>query len=133
MSPEIRVDDQLIAIVPDRTDDHILDDGSALMINVDAINALARKSSIILQGKRVGGIRILGLTQEGTGDSDDPNRGDGLQPRVSVTLLERPIRVSYKRRETKHDHTWGGLGAVRERVYTERHPNPYWIRGNGQR
>lgn len=127
MCPEIRVEGKLIADVPDETGMHQTLNGKPLYVNVDGIDANRQKQEIILSSKEIGGRRILGLTLEGIGSSSDRKRGDGKLPQISVTLLSRPIRVTYS---PLVPDAYAGY-QIRDPRQT--HKNPYWIRGQGQR
>lgn len=80
MAPEISIDGQLVADVPDETGLHQALDGSPLYVDVSGIEARNNIQLLILEGLSVGGRRIIRLTQEGKGNTDHPKRGDGKQP-----------------------------------------------------
>ncbi len=128
MSPEIRKDGTLVANIPDETGLHYALDGSPLWIDVNGIEASNRRQTIVLDGLTVGGMRIVGLTQEGKGNSNNSKKGgDGKSPTLEVTLHERPIRVTYSR--------WVRAGSNladpgRCSYYEDRrtYHNPRWIR-----
>ena len=110
MSPEIRIGSKTIINVPDETALYETPSGKPLYVNTDLIDASTRshKHKIVIVSDAVGGTRVLGLTHEGIGRSDDPKRGDGKLPIVSVKLHSIPIRY------------YG-------------YANPRWVRGHGQR
>ena len=133
MAPEIRRNNVLIASVPDETGTHKTLQGGTVYVNVDRIDADSRKQIIILESDEIGGKRVLGLTQKGIGASNDPKRGDQLSPSITVSLLDKPIRVSYKRHEWAHSKSLGHPSGGRYREYKETHKNPRWIKGSKQR
>ena len=126
MSPDIRIDGRLIASVPDETGCYLTIDGKPLYVNVDGIDAYAKRQRIILEAEEIGGKRELGLTHEGIGNSST-RRGDKKSPELDVRLLDRPIRVTYSERYTDvyADRVWRGERRTRY--------NPRWIKGHGQR
>lgn len=126
MSPEIRINGELVASVPDETGIHQKLDGKPLYVNVDGIDSYARRQRIILEAEEIGGRRELGLTLEGVGNSNDRRRGDKKSPEISVRLLNRPIRVTYSKLISD---IYGGLW----RGPRETHRNPRWVKGHGQR
>lgn len=125
MSPEIKIGTKTIINVPDETGRYETESGS-LYVNTDLIDASRKNQRIILESDAIGGLRVLGLTQEGIGKSDDPKRGDRKLPHVLVTLHDRPIRISYKGEgmNSYGGHWDGGK---------ETHRNPRWMKGHGQR
>lgn len=133
MSPEIRIDNKLIASVPDITGTYKTVNGQQLYVNVDGIHADNKVQIIILEGQEIGGKRVLGLTQEGIGKSDDLKRGDQHSPVISIMLLDKPIRISYKRREWVSSKSLGDPRGGQYREYKETYKNPRWTRGHGQR
>ena len=126
MSPEIYIDGKLVADVPDETGMHQTLNGAPLYVNIDNINADAKRQRIILEAEDIGGKRELGLTLEGLGNSNDRRRGDKKSPEISVRLLCRPIRVTYSK---LYSNQYGGLW----RGIRETHKNPRWVKGHGQR
>ena len=132
MSPEIRIDGKLVADVPDQSGLHQALDGSPLWIDVSGIEASNRKQIIVLDGLVIGGKRIIGLTQEGKGNSNNSKKGgDRKSPTLEVTLHERPIRVTYSR--------WVRAGSNladprRCSYYEDRRTyyNPRWMRSHGR-
>lgn len=127
MSPEIRIDGQLVANVPDTTGSYQALDGSSLRVDSNGIEARNDQQVLILEGLVVGGLRIVGLTQEGKGCSSDRKRGDGKQPSLEVLLHDRPIRVSYTRYEERDRYSFVPPHTYRDwskRTYY----NPRWMR-----
>lgn len=133
MSPEIRIQDKLIAKVPDETGIYQTLGGERLYVNVNGINASNKKQIVILEAEEIGGKRMLGLTHEGIGSSNDPKRGDQRSPIISISLLDKPIRISYKRREWISSKSLGDPRGGQYREYKETYKNPRWTRGHGQR
>ncbi len=125
MSPEIRINGKLVANVPDETGMHQTLESKPLYVNVDDIDAYAKRQRIILEAKEIGGRRELGLTHEGVGNSSN-RRGDKKSPELDVKLLDRPIRVTYSR---WHSDQYGN--AWRDKRQTQH--NPKWIRSHVQR
>ncbi len=134
MSPEIRIKGKIIADVPDDTGWHRARDGTPLYINTDSINADGEWQLIQLMGSSVGGIRMVGLTLDGRGESGKTNKGsDGKTPNLEVTLHDRPIRVTYNPRVWVNDeHLTGGPESYYYKERVTRH-NPRWVRGHGRR
>ena len=96
MCPEIRINGKPIADVPDETGWHQALDGSPLYVNVDRIEASNGRQILGLEGFSVGGQRIVGLTQEGKGNSDNLKKGgDKKEPVLDVSLHHSPIRRTY--------------------------------------
>ena len=133
MSPEINVQGNLIAKVPDETGTYQTLRGKELYVNVDGIDASNKKQTVILKGDEIGGERVLGLTHEGIGNSEDPKRGDQLLPTISISLLAKPIRVSYKRSKWASSKSLGNPRGGQYREYKETYKNPRWTKGHGQR
>lgn len=129
MSPEIEIDGQLVADVPDETGLHQMLDGSPLHVDVSGIEATNSRQVIILEGPAIGGRRVVGLTQEGKGNSNNSKKGgDGEHPTLKVTLRDRPIRVSYNQRVEVDSVS---LAPPREsRIIWRRitHHNPRWAK-----
>ncbi len=109
MSPEIRMNGELIADVPDDYGYYpTLDGNSHVLVDSRQIDANKTKQILILGGSAIGERRIIGLTNEGKGSSSNTKRGgDGKEPILDVILRDRPIK------------------RVRN-TYTSR--NPMWIR-----
>lgn len=105
MSPEIKINDLLIADVPDETGWHRALNGSPLYVGVDGINVEkdSKDHQIMILGSRMfGRERAIGLKLNGKGSSEDTKRGgDGKEPAIQVVLKERPIR-----RGKYHNHRW---------------------------
>ena len=133
MPPEIMIGDKLIARVPDETGTYQTLSGKGLYVNVDSVDANNKKQIVILDAEEIGGKRVLGLTHEGIGNSNDPKRGDQQLPTISIKLSDRPIRISYKRREWINSHSLGNPRGGRYREYKDTHKNPHWTKGHGQR
>lgn len=138
MSPEIKVKGTLLASVPDETGWYDLPSGGRIYVNVAGIAAYNKVQRIILEAEEVGGRRMIGLTQEGKGSSSDRKRGDHLDPEVEVTLLDRPIRVSYSGNIRREWHNSRSLGTPRggywkEEVYKRTYYNPRWMKHHGGR
>lgn len=137
MAPDIYVYGKKIAEVPDDTGTYPTLNGGTIYVNTDQIDADAKKQIITLESDEIGGKRVLGLTQQGIGNSKDRKRGDKKDPEISVSLLNKPIRVSYNK--TVSDRTYSncnfdyGVGDKRasheERMTLK---NPRWIKRNGQ-
>lgn len=127
MSPQIRINGELIADVPDETGLYQAIDNSPLWINLDGIEARNNRQTVILEGSAIGGQRVVGLTQEGKGVSSDRKRGDGKQPTLEVRLQDRPIRISYQDRRPVD---YVSLAPPRSGyVWDKRtYHNPRWIR-----
>jgi hypothetical protein len=131
MSPEIRINEELVANVPDDYGAYIAIDGTSLLVDSRQLDARGEIQRLILEGPAVGGRRIVGLTLEGKGNSGNIKKGgDGQEPTLDVTLLNRPIRVSYWK---KHwvERTNMPMGSPREGYYTEvksTYRNPRWSR-----
>lgn len=123
MSPEIRIGTKTVINVPDQTGMYETPAGEPLYVNTDLIEASNQTQEIILRSDVLGGVRVLGLTQQGIGRSDDPKRGDGKLPKVSVKLHDRPIRVSY----TRYD------SMLQRHHHMDTNKNPRWVKGHGQR
>lgn len=97
MSPEIYIDNKLVADVPDETGLHQALDGSPLYVDVNGIDANSGRQILKIEGPAIGGKRIVGLTLEGKGNSNNSKKGgDGKSPTLEVILHERPIRITYK-------------------------------------
>lgn len=137
MSPEIRINGQLIADTPDKTGTYTTTAGKPIYVDVEGIEASWSRQRVVIEAEEIGGQRVVGLTQEGRGISSDPKRGDGKLPEIEVVLHERPVRISYRDK-----HLWVErsmrtitLGDPRNRgYYTDRkrtYKNPYWIRDHG--
>jgi hypothetical protein len=130
MSPEIRVNNNLIANVPDKTGTYKTSNGGTMNVNVDQIDADAKKQIITLESDEIGGKRVLGLTHQGIGNSMDRKRGDKKDPEISVSLLNKPVRITHNDRVI--DIAGGGpYDEGREDIcHTERRTvkNPYWTR-----
>lgn len=127
MSPEIRKNGLLIADVPDENGLYQALDGSPLWVDLHGIDAGKRKQEVILEGPAIGGLRIVGLTLEGKGNSRNTKKGgDGKEPTLDVTLHYRPIRVTYSPIESRivDVYNWSVVD-YGDRV--TRH-NPRWIR-----
>lgn len=125
MAPEIYINNKLMADVPDETGLHQALDGSPLYVDVSGIEARNSRQTITLEGPIVGGKRLIGLTQEGLGDSANRKRGDGKLPHITVALLNRPIRVSYKDKEWyEHTRTLAGPNDGGYYVYSKRTYEP---------
>lgn len=129
MSPEIRVNGQLVADVPDETGLYKALDGSPLYVDVARIEARSAKQRLLIEGRSVGGSRVIGLTQEGKGSTDKVKKGgDGREPSVSATLHDRPVRISYRDRiwHASRSLGWprGGYYESAKRTYY----NPRWMR-----
>lgn len=129
MSPEIRISGQLVASVPDESGLYEALDGTPLRVDSSGIEAKNGRQPLILEGTAVGGLRIVGLTQEGKGRSSDPQRGDEKQPPLEVVLHHRPIRISYL---DKVWHDSRSLGQPRGGYWTKARQrtyyNPRWMR-----
>ncbi len=132
MSPEIRVNNNLIANIPDETGTYKTFEGNIIYVNIDQIDADAKKQIIVLESNEIGGRRVLGLTHQGIGNSRDRKRGDKKDPEISVSLLSKPIRVTFSKRIIC-DPTYDPLGLYDRRGPSQTVRNPRWIRGNGQR
>ncbi|MBI4036356.1 hypothetical protein HY386_00565 [Candidatus Daviesbacteria bacterium] len=131
MSPEIRINGQLVADVPDETGPYHMLDGSPLYVDVSGIEARQNRQILVVESPAVGGRRVIGLTQEGKGATDKLRKGgDGKQPILAVTLCERPIRISYwdkvyvERARTLGGPNEGGYYQEVKRTYH----NPRWMR-----
>lgn len=131
MSPEIKIDGQLIVSSPDKTGICTALDGTYLYIDVDGINANKKTQKLVIEGPSVGGKRVIELTQQGIGESSHPKRGDGLKPDISVTLQERPIRVSYRDKELVPAHSWGNPSGPAWKSSKRTYINPYWVSNHG--
>lgn len=134
MSPEIRLNNKLIASVPDETGMYQTLNGKPLYVNVDLIHANANRQLVILDSQEISGLRVVGLTQQGIGNSSRSG-GDNKSPEISVSLLDRPIRVSYKPRTWRARlRTYPGPNDEGYYVDTKRtYKNPRWVKGHGQR
>lgn len=137
MTPEIRRNDNLIASVPDETGTYKTLRGNEIYVNTDLIDADAKRQAIILESDEIGGNRVLGLTQQGIGNSKDRKRGDKKDPEISVSLLDKPIRVSYNKSVPAPADigwtNWGdpdgeGASAEPEKLIRQTVKNPRWIR-----
>lgn len=133
MAPEIIANNNIIADVPDKTGIYNTLKGSTIYVNTDLIDADAKKQIIILESDEIGGRRKLGLTQQGIGNSNDRKRGDKKDPEVSVSLLDRPIRITYRRTEWVSSKSLGDPSGGQYKERKETYKNPRWTRGNGQR
>jgi hypothetical protein len=135
MSPEIIVNNNLIANVPDETGTYKTLNGGTIRVNVDQIDADAKKQIITLESDEIGGKRVLGLTHQGIGDSMDRKRGDKKDPEVSVSLLNKPIRVTHNDRIDCNYDQRNEWSTEEGPFHWERRTvkNPYWIRKDGQR
>lgn len=132
MSPKIWVGENLVADVIDQTGWHQTLDEKPLYVNVDLIDASKQQQRIILESERIGGIRIIGLNQEGRGNSKS-RRGDKKHPPIRVELQERPIRVTYSpvigiETPDVYSMLWGGLEPTPIRGPRETLMNPRWVR-----
>jgi len=133
MSPEIRINNNVIARVPDETGVHKTLSGATIYVDVGQIDADAKRQIIILESDEIGGRKKLGLTHQGIGNSKDRKRGDGKDPEISVSLLNRPIRTTHNDRIDDGQHNeWsteeGPFHWERRTV-----KNPYWVRGRRQK
>lgn len=130
MSPDIRIGKELVASVPDITGIHQMLDGSPLYVNVDGINGNNNRQTIIVEAAAIGGKRVIELTQQGIGTSSHPKRGDGQEPKISIALSDKPIRISYRDREFIRHPIWARpCGAPDDGYYKETkrtYINPYW-------
>lgn len=133
MSPEIKIGKRTVINVPDETGMYETPKGKPLYVNTDLIGAENSKQRIIIVSDAVGGTRVLGLTHEGIGRSDDPIRGDGRSPLVEIRLHDRPIRAGYTRRSWHNSRSLGSPSGGYWEKYKEIHMNPRWVRGHGQR
>lgn len=135
MSPEIKIGEDVIASVIDETGMHQTVNGNPLYVNVDGIDAYNDWQTLILECEEIGGRRVIGLTQEGLGDSADRKRGDGKTPHITVALLDHPIRISYRDKIWhKHTRTLAGPNDGGYYVYSKRtYRNPRWMKGHGGR
>lgn len=134
MSPEIRRNGELVANIPDETGLYQAIDGSPLWLDTSGIEAENRRQVLIIEGLAVGGQRVLGLTQEGIGRSDDPKRGDRKEPSLEVKLNDRPIRVSYQ--DLRLVHRTRTLGGRNDSYYDSSkrtYHNPRWQKDRGGR
>ncbi len=138
MSPDIKVNGELVANVPDKTGIYETLDGNLVSLSMDGIEARNKRQvvRILFHGGLVRdeSLRVIGLTQEGIGSSANTKKGgDGKEPLVEVTLHDRPIRVTYNPRVWVNDeHLTGGPGSCYYEERVTRH-NPRWVRGHGQR
>lgn len=132
MSPQIRINGELVADVPDETGLYQALDGNTLWIDLSGIEARNSRQTVILEGSTIGGQRIVGLTHEGKGNSSDRKRGDDKEPTLEVILQDRPIRVSYQDKYWSEPASkWGmwGKGRLGHWEYPRRtYHNPKWIR-----
>ena len=133
MSPEIRIGTRTVIKVPDQTGMYETPKGKPLYVNTDLIDADSGHQKIILASDAIGGVRVLGLTHEGVGRSDDPLRGDGKSPLLEITLNDRPVRVGYTRIRWHESRSLGTPRGGYWTSYRELHKNPRWVRGHGQR
>ena len=130
MSPEIRKDGRIVADVPDETGLYQALDGSPLYVDVSGIDARNGKQLLRVEGLVIGGKRIVGLTQEGKGNSNNSKKGgDGKSPALEVTLHDRPIRVRYSRRVPRDNSSLAGPNEGSYRYEDRRtYYNPRWMR-----
>ncbi len=127
MSPEIKVNGEIIADVPDETGIYLARDLTPLYVDVDQIDARKERQVVKVVGSRVKGVRLVGLTLDGKGSSANTKKGgDGRESLIEVTLHDRPIRVTYTP-VVDQDYNIGRYG---ERVTRY---NPRWVRGHGRR
>lgn len=137
MSPEVKINGRLVADVPDETGWHQALDGTPLYVDVSLIEAKGNRQILGLNGLSVGGVRVVGLTQEGKGNSGNSKKGgDGKEPALDIALHDRPIRVSYSPRIGEPILVVTGMGDLylgyrRGERRTLR--NPRWVKGHGQR
>lgn len=131
MSPEIRINGRLVADVLNETGWYQALDGSSLYVDVNLIEAKGSRQLLRLDGLSVGGVRVVGLTQEGTGNSGNAKKGgDRREPTLEVSLHDRPIRISYR------DRVWherprtlaGPNGGGYYREVKRTYHNPRWMR-----
>lgn len=96
MSPEIRIDKELLADVPDRTGWFETVEGDSLFVDVNGINARNRVQTLILQTRRLEGHeerrpplvrRVIELNPDGRGKQVLPHGRT-----LTVMLHHRPIR-----------------------------------------
>lgn len=129
MSPEIMINGKLVADVPDKTGSYQMLDGSPLYVDVSRIEARNSRQVIVLDGPVIGGRRVIGLSQEGKGDTNNPKRkGDRKDPALAVILHDRPIRISYRNWREVNNRS---LAEPRGRSYVldkRTYYNPRWIR-----
>lgn len=137
MSPEIRNNGKLIADVPDNTGWYRALDGTLLNVDLDLIDVHKKTQIIKITGSSVGGLRVVGLTLEGKGNSDNSRKGgDGKEPTLEVTLRDRPIRVTYAPRVGDPIPVvtpYGGLYIGYMKGEKRTLHNPRWVKGHGQR
>lgn len=120
---------KLIADVPDKTGIHLALDGSPLYIDVDGIETRNNRQVLIVAGPAVGGVRVIGLTQEGKGSTDLLRKGgDGKQPSIAAVLHERPIRISYQDRKRSENRSLSPAPGGRNTYIVEKRTyyNPRW-------
>lgn len=135
MSPKIWINRNLVADVADETGWHQTLDGRPLYVNVDLIDAARQTQRLILEADRIGGLRIIGLTLDGKGNSQNHRRGDGKNPLLSVELNEGPIRYTHgttPRWEGSSD-VYGGGGEHPVSGPRQTDMNPRWVRNPERR
>lgn len=124
----------LIAEVPDITGEHRDHNGDPILVDVDQIEAHNGKQVVKIKSKLIGGTRIVGLTQEGTGNSVNKRKGgDSLKPDLKVTLCDRPIRISYiDKLCVPHTSTFASRGGSYVEIVKRTYYNPRWNRSRAE-
>lgn len=139
MSPEITIDDKLIADVPDKNGLWDTRDGGKVLVNVDGIDPMRNgEQTINVQRLGEGGkwigmpMRKIGFTQDGEGTAKIKKGGDGLEPVIKAKLHE-PIRIAEQQRvwQAEPIRAYGVLNETsRKKEITKTRPNPVWVKGN---
>jgi hypothetical protein len=111
MSPEIRINGELFADVPDQTGVYQTLKGKCLYVNVDGIHPLNEVQQILIHSDELRGKRKIQLSPGGRGRQQ--LRDD---QQIEVTLRERPIRRS---------SGWKGSTSLQRR--TSGWKNPHWL------
>ena len=114
MSPRLRIDNQIIADVPDTTGHHIALDGTTIFVDTGSIDVESRRRELVVQAPQLVGKALeTRRTQDGTRvfQLDREGRGKQILPGGSVVSVElhQPIVVKPE----------SGRGYI---------PNPYWRR-----
>ncbi len=130
MSPEIKVNGEIVAVVPDDYGVYTDRNGKSLLVDSRQLDARGEIQRLILEGPGVGGRRVVGLTLEGKGNSANLKKGgDGQDPILDVILCDRPIRLTTTERVLhERPRTLAGPNGDYYVKVRSTYRNPRWMR-----